>query len=476
MSASSQDDNDVLISPLNTQKSNRIINYNHTSPNDECSSGDDMPTSSSDSPSISKRIAPCLLNNIATYLNHVSYTAFQYCDSTIYTALRSPYNLQKILDPWTINKYIRQFQDNVDQNMFIRLKHLYFKPEPDTVKYWQSLRFNKLEQLLVNLGTYGDALNSTESAFTPSLQCSGVKKLYVEDFDSSANSFFNYLLKQVPRLQVLRLFCMFLPPVIETRAVHVFVNLIALSLTHSDGYEDEERHEDWFRNCNRIINLCSYKLLSFHTNSDLTRLNVNHKTFPNLTELSLRNNRNDAVIDIIAQFKSLQRFTLSWEDMWCVRQPNAISLSIPHMNTLFSLKQLECVHFVISEEQTPKLLQLMGNALMVYPKKRVKVYIYCRVCCSYSNPNIHVDLEVFLNVLSSMVSQDFMFVFRADRMIDIRRQNIRNWLNRLDTERFWIKTENITSLFVVANKGCKMSYSKRYILNEGTQESFDRGI
>eukprot|EP01083_Nonionella_stella_P279648 951269_1 len=433
-------------------------------------------------PNSMEQASATTINQIASYLDVKSYARFELANRNVFIAVRSPYNLQDIC-PWAISRYLRQCRENeipFDEKKFIRLKHVNWEKNAvrgqDMKLKWDKLKFKKLTSLSLDgsgLRHYSDLKSAlTSSMRTQNIALNRVVNLDVKVFDSMTNPFFNSLLQATPNVQILRIHSSVLPPTIESVNHGLLKRVKALSLCHDNGYGDPDnpRHSEWYTHANHILNLCSSELVALDVNSDLTQLNVNHKRFPNLVELSLGNNDLTRCPNL-EKWKCLKR--ISWDlvdQALDCRSRVSLRLSNEAITQLFRLPELREIVFFILGEKVPELLESMANALTLHPKKTLKVYIH-----QVSQYDTIQNLKVFVNALGAMVSQDFMFVYDAG-LNHSQQQQVCNWLDALDKEKYIHEKINLTrrinerDMFVkivVTNKECKINgYQTQFMINE----------
>eukprot|EP01083_Nonionella_stella_P007163 20703_1 len=410
------------------------------------------------SPEVDK-ISQSLINNIASYLDVISYYAFAQCNRTIFIATHSPCQLHTV-PPALIEWYVEcrmQNQRPFDTHKFARLHALHY------TSFRVNFVFSHLRHVSINAIHLYDFVGSVGCN---NLHVEHLHTLQIYGYNSSHDDAFNRLLQCVPHLARLHLYC-YDPPTIDLDMYNqpIFKQLKELSLVCHDPKQRIYVH-DWYSSCaqvNDILDLCSSNLIAFKTDLDLIQLNLNHVLFPHLRELLLRSIPNTSVIDKIVQF-DLQTFG---------GMVDHFELTAQFMNKLFEMKSLDTVCVVVEMTKFRQFNKLIQNALMIHHKRELKVYLQCRmpkwkpgVFNSYLTNGLLVDFEAFVNTLKNMVSDDFLFVLNDFCKCEM--DVINKWLFGMHDPKVQIEVmENAgyhgdVYSIVVTNKGCKMNgYSKQ---------------
>eukprot|EP01084_Bolivina_argentea_P069786 126908_1 len=308
------------------------------------------------------KIPEAVINNIASYLDIRSYSQFERCNRTIFIAARSPYQPYTDKFRWSIIHYVRYCTKNnikIKKNKFSRMQYLRYPLFAECIRH---LSFDKLRELKIDFTSIDD-FNAYQSSYSTNINLTSLRTLSIKGCQLLPADEFNALLPQATNLQILKLDYI-QTPIIHSINHEIFKQLKGLSLTTGNS--------NWsLVPENVILDLCSSELISFYTDSDLTRLNMNCKRFPNLQELHLANNSNEKIIEQIIEFKYLKKIHLEFIDYWMDNSSESlISLTPTFINALFSLCELEVVEFDVSGNGLPKLMKLIQNALMIHKKKK----------------------------------------------------------------------------------------------------------
>eukprot|EP01084_Bolivina_argentea_P070537 128241_1 len=413
------------------------------------------------------KIPMTLINEISSYLDLQSYCKFEKVSRNTMIAARSPTRLQ-FISSYNLEAFYRYqsgFRSIISYDRFKNIKELTFSSQPDLPDKWlHNLVLNNLNKLEIHEDCITDFFMLPHVCLKHLTKINLRVDILLEK--PIEHNLINKLLQKPDNLQCLEVTNIHLVT-LGKKTELIFPKLTALSLNEFTDVQSANIGETTI-NYGHLINLCGAKLLSFHTTSELSQLNINPKQLCNLTELCLTCVSDPKSVEIISQFDKLKRVTLNlWHEMWWDNDRTALEFSIDLVNKLFSLKYLESIDFIIDDKKFTKLTRLIQNALMIYPKKKMKMYISGIAPCKDSNPvnNIHFDLQLLVNSLNAM-TQDFMLTISLTRSLQSQLDNIQLWLNSLcDTKFYWLYDNKYNTLHVASKYSKINGYSRKWIAN-----------